>query len=278
MSHLSRGLLGLVAAALLLVGDAAAHDVWLQAGSHARPGESIVANERADVRLLVGHGEQDAEPVARNDRLILGFTAHGPGGVQLPVPGLHGRDPAGIFRPDRPGLWSLTYVGHPRENRLDAAAFEAFLAEEGLDWVSELRRASGQSGRAGRELYSRSLEELVPVCGAATASSTPLPRLGDVAQSSALPVRFVLNRDGRNVRVRLVADGEPVAGTLVDLRRDGRLVASLRTDGDGSLRLRPEAGSWVVTAVTMEKADDPRADWRTYFAALTFPWPLDACP
>ena len=276
-----------LAAAFLLGGlpggEAAAHDVWLKSTSHGQADPVVVAGERADVRLLAAHFG-DPEPVARNDRLVGEFIAHGPGGAQ-PVPGVHGMDPAGIFRPDRPGLWSLIYVGLPQKHRLDAASFESYLGEEGLDWVSARRRDAGRSGDPGRELFSRSLEELVPVCVGAPAESEPVPASASGLRSesapdsteAALPVRFRLEHDDHAVGLRLVAEGEPVAGALVDLRRDGRLVTSVRTDRDGRLRLRPEDGTWVATAVIMSATDDPRADWRTYFAALTFPWPIDAC-
>lgn len=269
--------LGLFAAAFLLVGEAAAHDVWLEATSHERGDRTIFAGERVDVRLLVGHGSDDAEPVARNDGLILEFAARNPSGIEQSVPGLHGMDPAGIFRPDRPGLWSLAYVGRPREHRLDAAFFEDYLLEEGLDWVSNRRRGEGQSSAPGRELYSRVLQNLVPVCGTSALAKVPV-RHGVAVDEKKLPVRFLLTHDDRFARLRLVADGEGVAGALVDLRRDGRYVASVRTDDDGRLRLRPEAGSWVATAVVMEAMNHPRADWRTYFTALTFFWPPRACP
>ena len=281
---MNRSLWCLLTAALLLAGEAAAHDVWLFAESHDRPGSgSVRVEERVDVRLLVGHGDADPEPVARNDRLIADFSARGPasglagvaveGGAE-PVPGLHGTDPAGVFRPDRPGLWSVTYVGKPVEHRLDASDFESYLAEEGLDWVLEQRHAAGRSSEPGRELFSRSLQALVSVGGGAGLEGVGIAYEDPLGEWS-LPVRFRLvtdEQDEQVVELQLLSGGQEVPGALVDLRRDGRLVTSLRTDHSGRLRLRPEAGRWVVTAVVMEASDDPRADWRTIFAALTFTW------
>lgn len=272
-----RSFLSFVAAAVLLFAEgAAAHDVWLDVAPYEAGSRIVQVGQRADVRLLVGHGVQDPETVARNERLIVEFVARSPDGEDVPVPGLHGMDPAGVFRADRAGLWSVRYIGRAVEHRLEAEAFESYLMEEGLDQILEARRQSGDSSTPGRELFSRSLEALVPVDGGSSASWRWSAVPSQDQPSLDLPVRFRLRSLEDRVEVQLLAGGEPVADALVDLRRDGLPAGTRRTGDDGRFSLSRrdlKPGIWVVTAVVMTPIDDPRADWRTIFAALTFPWP-----
>lgn len=282
------------AACLLLCAGqgAVAHDVWLHwqpARVDRSPTTSVAAGERVDVRLLVGHGEGEPEPVARNEHLLDRFVAIAPDGRRMPLAGLHGVDPAGVFRPDVPGPWSVIYVGKPVANHLPADAFEAYLEEEGLDRILAARReqGAGAAGRPGRELFSRSLQAVLWVSGPdgvgtvggdMGGDSRVAPAMGAMTlvgdEAADLPVRFTLRRGrGGVARLTLLADGRPVPEALVDLRLGGRLVTSLRTDSEGSLRARLEAGDWVATAVVLRATDDPRADWRSIFAALSFAWP-----
>jgi len=243
-----------------IVPSAAAHDLWIVPPA---------AGELAEVRLRLGHAG-DPETVRRDGRRLVRFAAVAPTGEEHAVPGLDGADPAGFFRPDREGLWTIVYESREAFSELPADRFRAYLEEEGLDAVLDLRRRRGEDGEPGRELYSRSLKSLVRVGPEATAD-----------RAVGLPLELVIETAprlwaGGRLRLRLLLRGEPLPGALVDVRSldDGATVASPRTDGDGRLELELGPGTWMAAVVHMQAEEtSPRADWRSLFATLTWAIP-----
>ena len=56
--------------------------------------------------------------------------------------------------------------------------------------------------------------------------------------------------------MRLLLDGAPLEGALVDVRRldDRTLATQATTDGEGRVRLRLGPGSWVATSVHLDRS------------------------
>ena len=256
---------------------AVAHDMWVVppgvGPSGVRPaGVPLTVGELAEIRLRVGHGGH-SEPVTRDPRRLVRLVAVGPGG-ELPVPGLDGADPAGLFRPPAAGTWVVAYESTAAYSELPAARFERYLSEEGLENVTAKRRQRGQSAEPGRELYSRSLKSLFYVGGASPAAAAA-PAAGD--RPVGLPLELVLLSDPARLaaepaELRLLLHGEALGGALVDVRRlDQGSANPRRTDSDGRVRFELGPGAWLVGTVHMEEAAaSAGADWRTLFATLTF--------
>jgi uncharacterized GH25 family protein len=254
------------AAALLLLLEASslqAHDLWIEP-SGFRP----APRARLAVHLRVGeafHGE----PVPRMPERIERFAAVGPGG-DLPLDGVAGADPAGYAALPAPGTWTLVYDSNPSRIELEGAKFESYLAEEGLERISRLRRERGQTAAPARELYSRSVKSLV--------------RVGDSGEGFdrvvGIPLELVAEADpsalaaGGELPVRLLFQGKPLAGALVVAIPRGapETRVSARTDAQGRVRLRlGQAGDWLVKTVHMEPAPaGSGADWESLWASLTF--------
>jgi uncharacterized GH25 family protein len=254
-----------------LAPTAAAHDMWIV------PPAATAAGEAAEVRLQVGHAG-GAETVRRDGRRLARFAALGPGGEELPVVGLDGAEPAGVFRPGNAGSWTVVYESHDAFSELPADRFDHYLEEEGLDAIRVLRRRSGHDAEPGRELYSRSLKSLVRV--------GPEPAADRLAADRAvgLPLELVIETEpalwgAGALQLRLLLRGGPLAGALVDVvdLDDGSRVATPRTDGDGRVELELGPGTWMASVVHMEaETASPRADWRSVFTTLT--WRMDPHP
>jgi hypothetical protein len=77
---------------------------------------------------------------------------------------------------------------------------------------------------------------------------------------------------GHDVVLRLLLDGAPLAGSLVEVRRLDQQGSgpSARTDTGGRLRLTLGPGSWLATAVHLDAARPATADWESVWTSLTF--------
>jgi uncharacterized GH25 family protein len=258
-------LAALLGVAALAPAPAAGHDVWIEPSSH-RP----ATGERLEVRLVVGEKFR-GEPVPRRSDRIERFAAE-LDGERREILGLDGVAPAGVARLDRDGTWLLVYDNRPAEIELPGDRFELHLAQEGLERIAELRRARGESGRAARERYSRSVKSLVTAGDPASASSGFDRVLG-------LELELVPESDPRRlagpaeVPFRLFFRGAPVEGVLVTAYPGSapESAASSRTDDDGRVSLPIAPGDrWLVRAVHMVPASEPGIDFESFWAALTF--------
>ena len=263
----------LLASLVLAAGPVTAHEYWLapstfRAGAGdtvlvgALAGEGFVGERKPfssgrALRLLVRAGrELDLRPVARSGDTTWARFAPG--------------DRGGLLFGYESGFATIT---------LDAATFERYLADEGLDGPLAARRARGDAG-PGRERYRRSAKSWL----AGTDAERATKPLG-------LPCEIVplsVPGDGPQLRVRVLFEGEPLVGALLNawrqplaadgrpldpVRRDTVRVAwSGRTDGHGEAVVPVEnAGEWLLGVVHMIPSRDPvAADWESSWGSLTF--------
>jgi uncharacterized GH25 family protein len=245
-----------------------AHDFWIEPSAfQAAPGETL--------RIHLRVGEHFAgEPVVRNSPRIERFVAVGPSG-EREVPGRDGIDPAGVVRVDAPGVWAVGYRSRPGPVQLAAGAFDAYLREEGLERIIDARAARGESRLPGRERFSRSVKALVRV---GTGDTTGFDRV--LGLTLELVPEADPMRAGTQVPMRLLHRGRPLAAALVvgyrKLATTTGAVAEAfraRSDRDGRVTVPVEAGTWLLKAVHMERAEGGDADWESVWTALTFQVP-----
>lgn len=248
-------------------GAALAHDFWIEPSTYfPTPGEAI------HVRFQVGDHFK-SEPVARNDDRIERFELVDAEGAK-PVVGRHGDDPAGVTRATSPGAATIVYVGRPSTIELEAVKFEAYLKEEGLDFIIEDRARRGESAKPGTEAYSRSVKCLLRV------GEGEMQGFDRVA---GLPLEIVPLQDpwarkpGESLTVRVLQDGKPLGGVQVEAWRAGQSEAapkSARTDSEGKAALTLDApGTWMFTSVYMRRHEGGKEDWRSTWTSLTFAIP-----
>jgi len=258
-----------VAGAVALATTAAAHDFWIEPSRFATaPGETVT------LRLLVG-ARFRGEPLPRNDALLARFVLHGPAG-ETPVAGRHGIDPAGSVTPASPGLHVVGYRSRYSVVDLEPGKFESYLAEEGLESISRLRSARGESGRGARERFSRCARSLIAVGSTAEVERGQDVPLGLTLELVAEKNPYALAA-GDELPLRLTFDGAPLEGVLVSALAQGdpQATVAARTDAAGRVRLRlAQAGEWLVKAVHMvELPPGEDAGWESTWASLTFDLP-----
>lgn len=240
---------------LLVVVPAHAHDFWIEPSSFTpAAGESVV------LRLKVGeHFEGEAVP--RRTGRIERFYARSAAG-EREVPGQDGRDPAGRLTIREEGTTIIAYRSRPNRLVLEAAKFETYLREEGLESIIELRRKRGESAKAGTEIFLRSVKSLLHSGGGEPIDQPLGLRLEVIKRGTGFEVLF---------------EGKPLANVMVAAMRRGAGREPLRgrTDASGKVSFPDMArGEWLVKAVHMVPAPlSVDADWESLWASVTFSVP-----
>src|SRR5436305_6032047 len=249
-----------------------AHNFWIELSTF-----TPAAGQRVVLRLRVGQ-ELKGDPVPRDPSLIKRFAMVGPAG-EAPIPGVPNTEPAGFPVFPAPGLYTVVYDSSRYAVALDAAKFEAYRKEEGLEKISASRARQGKGGAPAREVFSRCAKALAEVGGASPSGPGYDRVLGQRLELVAEKNPYAL-AGGGELPVRLLYEGKPLAGALVmALQRDrpdnrpGKVTA--RTDARGRVTLKLDRpGFWLVKAVNMIPAPpDAGADWESFWAALTFTLP-----
>ncbi len=250
-----------------------AHDFWIELPARARAGELV------PVQLLVGE-HLVGERVPRRAGRIVRFLASGPAGASE-IPGVDENVPAGLWRPAQAGQHLIAYESLPAHIELDAEKFEAYLAEEGLDAIRELRAKAGASGKPARERYTRCAKALIEV--------GPEEQRADFDCSRrvlGLPLELVCVSDPRvpaaRLELLLVRSGQPLAGaTVLALSSaDPKAALRARTDERGQVAFElPRGGRWLLKSVHMEPHPEASAaDWQSFWASLVLDLPERGAP
>jgi uncharacterized GH25 family protein len=257
-----------VALTLLCAGALRAHDLWIEPSGFApAPGTRLA------VRLFIGQlFAGDVYP--RDPKYMTKFAVIGPAAAEAAIPGVPDTDPAGFLIAGKPGLYELVYTSRNASVQLEAAKFESYLADEGLEKISALRAQRGQSAAPAHEVFARCAKSLIAVGGDAGSGfdrvlGMQLEIVPEKNPSSLAP--------GQELPVRLLYGGAPLQGAKIaalSKDRPARQVAA-RTDARGRARLPLDhAGIWLVKAVHMVAAPaGSGADWQSYWASLTFALP-----
>ncbi len=247
-----------------------AHNFWIEPSTFTpAPGQRLA------VRLRVGV-ELKGDPVPRDPALMKRFIAAGPAG-DATVPGVPNTEPAGFEAFAAPGLYTIVYDSGRSSVELEAAKFEEYLQQEGLEKISTLRARQGKSGAGVKEVFSRCAKAFLNVGNGGSGPGYDRvfnQRLELVAEKNPYTLA-----GGGELPVRLLYEGKPLAGALVmALQRDrpekiDKIMA--RTDARGRVTLKLDRpGFWLVKAVHMIPAPaDAGADWESFWASLTFALP-----
>lgn len=263
-------LLGVLA--LAGVTPAGAHDLWLVPSAfRSEPGATL------SVQIVVGHGPDDGQPLARDPEWIERFVVRGPAGEE-PVSGVAGVAPAGYFAVPETGLYAVGLESRETRHTLSAESFRRFLDEEGLEAGTRGREVG--SGGFVREEFSRSVKSLVRAGASGSGPDYDRP-LG--LELELVPLSDPFDPAAREVLLAVLHDGEPKPGVLVDLRplrpdATAAVRASAVSGVDGRVRLPMPVPSgpgsvdaWLAAAVVLEPAPaGGGVDRRSVWTSLTF--------
>ena len=194
-------------------------------------------------------------------------TTLGPGG-ENPVPGFHGRDPAGVIRVNHLGMHVVGYHSTRSFVELEAEDFTNYVREEGLEHIILQRKNLNETSARAREYFSRCVKSLIQVGqeGAANAYSMVL----------GFPLELIAEANAykeSSVPVRILFRARALSGALVVAYPYSNPDQPLRgrTDGEGRVVLELSPDRWLIKTVHMERLNgDPDADWESWWASLTF--------
>jgi uncharacterized GH25 family protein len=254
-----------------------AHDFWIEPATFTpRPGEPVA------LRLRVGeHLQGEALPYAA--ARVKRFSVHD-AELARPVVSRQGAEPAATVRAANPGLTIVDYQSRASRVELDAATFDAYLRDEGLEAVLDARTKRPADRGPVRELFSRCAKSLLWVASNGTPDGTPDGSRargpgGDRALGCTLELvaeqnPYLAPRDAPTLTFRLDYLGAPLGGALVMALNsaDPGARQTARSDAAGrvSFRIQP-GGTWLVKAVHMIGAPaGSDTDWQSYWASLTF--------
>lgn len=261
---------------LALAAPLVAHEFWATPSTWtAAPGSAVTL--LANVGDRFPHATSFTTPERVESVRLVGPA------TDQPVPGPYRRErdslAADVRLPSAPGTYVGVFVIRPRVGEKTGAIFEEHLRHQGLDDVAAERARRQETQTAVRERYSRYGKTLVQAGSGGDESNATRP-LGLKIELVPLtnPIRL---RPGGELRVRLLLDGQPVAGALVGAIDAGAKVGAgewpvtARTDASGEAALvLSNHGPWLIRAVRMQRRSGERgpdaADWETYWASLTF--------
>ncbi|MDJ0366582.1 DUF4198 domain-containing protein [Hymenobacter sp. H14-R3] len=283
-------------ALLLLPAVALAHEFWLQPASFR-----VAEGAAVPVKLLVGEGFA-GETWPRPTRRVRRFVRFGPGGPADSTdlrPALLADSVAPVLHCPAPGTHLVALTSQLSFIELPAAQFTAYLRGEGLSTALRQREEAGQTAtKPGREAYRRCAKALV-LATHGPAAHLPTPAADTVfSRVLGLPLELVPEqnpyrlRPGAALTVRVLAQGQPVPGALVQVWQAGVRSAvqpsaapavvhfTTHANAQGRVLLRlPGAGPYLLATVRMEAALPQlanRADWLSTWASLTFGGPQTA--
>ncbi|MGQ0712161.1 MAG: DUF4198 domain-containing protein [Gemmatimonadaceae bacterium] len=257
---------------LAFAGWLGAHDLFLKPDAFfVSPGETVT------VRVLNGTFSKSENAVARNRLRDISLVT--PEGVTHPdTSEWDDRSDTTTavlrVRMGRSGTYVIGASIKPRELKLEAKDFNAYLASDGVPDVLRARRRDKELDRPARERYHKHVKALVQVGDARSEGYQTV--LDYPAELVPLDNPYALEV-GSVLRVRALVEGQPVANQLVvsggRTPSGGRIAQrSVRTDSTGAARIRiGTRGAWYVKFIHMERATaDTTIDYESKWATLTF--------
>ena len=159
-----------------------------------------------------------------------------------------------------------------RENALAAKEFNEYLPAEGIPDILENRKRDGELDKDARYRYSKYVKTIIQAGDKATDSYKTV--LGYAAEMVPQQNPYKL-KQGATLDILCLKDGKPLAGQPVTTGSEsgGKFAAetTLRTDDKGMIKVKlTNAGKWYAKFINMVKVSDPKVDYESKWATLTF--------
>jgi uncharacterized GH25 family protein len=257
------GILSVVVAIALVL---QAHEFWMAPDKfYYRPGEDL------SVDFYVGEDFIGKPWEVEKDRFER-FEIHRQKNAQDVKSMLKGGELIALTFPlSEEGSHVVVMQGNHQYIELEAEKFNAYLKEDALDEAYSYRRKSNQLDKVGKELYARYSKMIFQVGN----------KVDDVYKKSVgLPLEIFVEQNpatlkvGNKVSFKLMFEGKPLFGARVSVwnRYNNRTTRQpIFTQQDGRIETHiSNPGPWMVSVVKMVPSKDPKADWESYWASLTF--------
>lgn len=260
----------IAALAMFAATAAAGHEFWMLPDKFEAPAGATVSLTLSVGENFVG------DRVAFSQPLLAAFHRYTSTGKADLRPRVAANGPVGELTVSLPraGTHLLAIDTHPSEIILAAEKFNAYLHDEGLDFIIEARQAAGTADSPGRERYRRNIKTLVQAgAGDATFSRRTGQRLEIVPLTDPQQ-----HAGGRPMAFQVLFEGRPLPGALVKFwRRQDRPALPIKqiANAQGKVTVTPpQPGVWMASVVHMIPATGTRDhDWDSFWGNLTFALP-----
>ena len=160
-----------------------------------------------------------------------------------------------------------------RENQLKAKEFNEYLVLEGMPHVLEERKRNNELETDGRYRYSKYVKTIFQVGNKQTDSyKTPL---GYAVEMIPQQNPYKLKKGG-TIEILCLKDGKPLVGQPVGTGYEaagGKHIEgeTLTSDAKGIIRVKlAGAGKWYAKFINMVKIEDPKLNYESKWATLSF--------
>jgi len=159
-----------------------------------------------------------------------------------------------------------------RENSLPAKEFNEYLVGEGIPEILENRKRDKELEIDGRYRYSKYVKTILQAGNKQTDSYKTV--LGYAVEMIPQTNPYKLKK-GDSIEILCLKDGKLLVGqtVLTGYESGGKLAAekSIRSNANGIIKIRLDgAGKWYAKFINMVKVDDPKLNYESKWATLTF--------
>jgi len=255
---------------ILAVVPAIAHDLFLKP-------DNFFVKVGSKVSISVLNGSFLASEGAVSYSRLSDLSVVSPGGKRTkPAESDFTKDKVTAFLNLAPGEAGTYLVGlstMPREIDLKGADFNEYLEHDGIPDILAERKAKKELDKAVRERYSKHVKTIFQVGDV---------RTGNYKTVLGYPVELVPQanpyelKPGDTIDILCLKDGKPLANQFVMSGREGaagKIITgeNVRSDENGVARVKLAGpGKWYVRFIEMSPAKDPKLNYESKWATLTF--------
>ena len=258
---------GLMAVALIF-SPLFAHEFWLMPSKF-----KVAVNESINLTFYVGEdftGEIWGNRVKRTSKLT-----HFAGKMVEDLTPLAVKNDSSdlVLKFEKEGTHVLTMESKNSFIALEAEKFNAYLKDDGIDNIYQLREKQGELGKPSKERYRRCVKTLIQV-GSKT-DKTFKRNTGMPLEIIPLQNPYTLKM-GDKMTVQVLFNGKPLADKMIVTWNKTATTKTrqqkLRTDAKGLMTFPlDQTGQWMVSTVQMIPVEnDAEANYQSYWGNLTF--------
>ncbi len=254
---------------LALILPAFAHDLFLKLDSFF-----VGVNEKVSIKILNG-SFQSSEGTITFARLK-DVSVVSPSGTRAnPNEADFTKEETTSFlnlQPTEAGNYVVGLSTMPREIDLKAKDFNEYLTEDGIPDTLAERKRKKQLEKDVRERYSKHVKTIFQAGGKQsdnykTALGYPveiIPQTNPYKLKTGDTFEFLCLKDGKALANQFVMAGRELNGVII-------AAPSVRTDKKGIAKIKLEdAGKWYVKFINMTPLKDPKINYESKWATLTF--------
>jgi uncharacterized GH25 family protein len=178
-----------------------------------------------------------------------------------------------ILNFDKEGTHVLTMQSKNSFIALEAQKFNAYLKDDGIDNIYELRQKNGDLDKPSRELYRRCAKTLIQVGE---------KRDKTFKKNTGMPLEIIPLQNpysakvGDRMTVKVLFDGKPLSDKMIVAWNKTTTTKTrqqkLRTNSKGEITFPlDQNGQWMISTVHMVALDNnPEGNYQSYWGNLTF--------